>query len=306
MKPRARWLYVLLPIAGAVELGMSIAERSPEPAPEDYGALEGALESVYHDGDLVVVAPRWAEPHVRHAAGDRYFPLSALGRSDVERFSRAIEVSADGERSQELSAFREVERRDVGPFVVRVLDNPAPERVVFDFVEGLGPRFASAEGTDPKTRCTWNERAEIMTGGLGGHPGFPRARFDCPESPYLNVSVTVIADETFLPRRCIWAHPTQRGARVIRFSGVPLGERIVGHSGMYWMIEREKKGAPVDLTVRVDGREIGRTQHLDGQGWERFEMPLGEDAHKPSATVELVVSSPNYRDRHFCFQADTR
>lgn len=306
MRPRAAWLFVALPVLGVAELGLALNDRGSAPRPEAYDALEPALAELYEDGDLVVVAPRWAEPHARRALGDRYFPLAALGRSDEARFERALEISALGERAPELAAFREVSRRSVGPFVVRVLSNPAPERVVFDFVEHLEPAWVTVGGTEPETRCAWSQTSRPMTGGLGGHPGFPPRRFECPDGPYLNVSSTVIADQDFLPRRCIWAHPTRRGARTLRFNGVPLGQRIVGHSGMYWMIERPRAGAPVDLELRVDGELIGVERHSDGEGWKRFSFELGEHAGKASANVELSVRSEDYRDRHFCFQADTR
>ncbi|NUP09020.1 MAG: hypothetical protein HOW73_23465 [Polyangiaceae bacterium] len=301
-----RWLYAALPLAGAVEMVAAIGFGHAAPGPDDYERLVPELASVYREGDLVVVTPRWAEPHVRHAAGDPFFPLRAIARSDDASFPRVVEISLRGARSDAFEGYREVDHREVGNLELFVLENPAPERVVFDFVEALEPGWASAGGTDPPTTCPWNPRAEIMTGGLGGHPGFPRARFVCPDSPYLNVSATVIADQSFLPRRCIWAHPTKRGARVVRYSGVPLGDRIEGHGGMYWMIERERKGAPVTLEVRVDGETVGSVVHEDGDGWKPFSFPLEERAGRPSATVEFFVSSPDYRDRHFCFQADTR
>lgn len=301
-----RWLYALLPLAGLVELVLAVVDHTGGATSEEYAQLEPALADVALDRDVVVVSPRWAEPHVRRALGDRYFPLDALARSDIRVFERAIEISAYGETSEELEGFRETSRKDVGPFVVRTLENPRYEPVVFDFVAGLEPRWASAGGTDPQTSCSWNERARLMTGGLGGHPTFPRRRFECPESPYLNVSVTVVADQEFMPRRCIWAHPPLSGERVVRFSGVPLGEKIVGHAGMYWMIERARIGAPVDMVVRVDGEVVGTVTHADGEGWKRFELPLGAHARKDKATVEFGVSSVDYRDRHFCFQADTR
>jgi hypothetical protein len=75
---------------------------------------------------------------------------------------------------------------------------------------------------------------------------------------------------------------------------------------MYWMIEREKKGAPVTLAVRVDGEEIGRYEHKDGDGWAGFEMPLGAHTGKKSSVVEFAVSASNYLHRHYCFEADTR
>lgn len=306
MKLGRGYFYALLPIAGAFELIGSLLAHRSAPAPDRYEELGAAMESLHHRGDLVVVAPRWAEPHARHALGDAFFPLEAVARSDADRFARAIEISIRGQHAPELSRFTEVERREVGPFSLRVLENPKPERVVFDFVDGLVPTWASAASTDPPASCTWSKRSRVMTGGLGGHPAFPAQRFECPEGVYLNVSATVIADEQFLPRRCIWAHPPARGARIVRFSGVPLGERIVGHMGMYWIIERTKKGAPIDLAVVVDGDRLASFRHVDGEGWKGFEVPLGSHAGAERATVEFEISTSDNTDRHLCFQADSR
>ncbi|MFO0551817.1 MAG: hypothetical protein U0271_25750 [Polyangiaceae bacterium] len=304
-------LLCALPAVALFELGAGCWSRSRAPEPADYALLEPAMAELYKPGDLVVVAPRWAEPYARASVPDaRVFTLETLGRSDAGTYARAIEISALGAHAPELSQFREVERRSVGPFELRVLENPAPEHVLFDFVENLEPRWASAFGTTGGpggggTRCTWSERARPAAGGLGGHPGFPARRFVCPEGFYLNVSATVIADEEFLPRRCIYAHPTEQGERVVRFDKVPLGDKIVGHAGLYWMIERAQLGAPIRLEVRVDGDVVGALIHTDGEGWRRFEFPLGGHAGA-EASVEFAVSSTDYRDRHFCFQADTR
>jgi hypothetical protein len=178
--------------------------------------------------------------------------------------------------------------------------------VVYDFTDHLGPEAADVRGTDPPLACAWNPRATIVAGGLGGHPTFPPARFECPGGVFFNVGVTVIADEEFRPRRCIWSHPFARGEIVTRFHDVPLGGVIRGHGGMYWIIERERRGAPVTLTVRVDGDTVGSAVHRDGDGWAPFEFALGKHAGAPKAEVEFAVSSPNYRDRHYCFEADSR
>jgi hypothetical protein len=306
MRFRTVWLSALLPIAAVIELAAGVRQRSAAPREADYDAIIPVVSQLHREGDLVVVAPRWAEPHVRRALGDDFFPLAAVARSDTARFPRAIEISLLGEEASELSGFREVDRRDAGGMRVRVLENGAPEPVVFDFVEHLEPRWASAFGTDPAVGCSWSDRARVASGGLGGTPTFPAKRFVCQDDFYLNVSATIIADERFLPRRCIYAHPTPAGARVVRFDKVPLGQRIVGHSGLYWMIERSKLGAPVDLEVRVDGDSLGTFTHSDGEGWKRFEVDLGPHANSQEASVEFVVSAARYEHRHFCFQADSR
>lgn len=307
MKKRLRvvWLGLALPLLGLLELCGAVAFAHRAPREEEWSKLVPLAESVHRPGDLVVVAPRWAEPHARRVLGDAFFPLDIAARSGPETFERAIEVSILGAHSEELEGFREVRSSRVGPFTLRELENPKPERVVFDFVRELGPDHVVVP-TDEGEPCAWTDRAKVRTGGLGGHPTFPRERFQCPEGLFFQVSTTVVADENFLPRRCIWAHPPESGRRVIRYSKVPLGERIIGHLGMYWMIERERAGAPVTLAVRVDGAEVGRVDHADGEGWKRFELPLGDKANAAGATVEFEVTTPDYMHRHLCFQADSR
>lgn len=300
------WAFLAVPLAGVVELAAHLWLARRPPSFDDWYGVTDAVRAMKQPGDLVVIAPAWADPAARRALGDDLMPLRDVARPDVTRYAHAVEVSILGERSPEVAGFREVDRREVGRFVLRRLDNPAPAHVVYDFVDHLDPAVVDVRGTEPPAACRWNPRAAVVAGGLGGHPTFPATRFECPGGVFFNVGVTVIADEDFRPRRCLWSHPFARGEIVTRYRDVPLGRVIRGHGGMYWIIEREKKGAPITLTVRVDGDVVGRVVHRDGDGWASFELPLGAHAGAAAATVEFAVSSPRYRDRHFCFEADTR
>ncbi len=75
---------------------------------------------------------------------------------------------------------------------------------------------------------------------------------------------------------------------------------------MYWMIERERRGAPVTLSVRVNGETVGEATHADGDGWAAFEFPLAAHAGAAEAEVEFAVRSADFTHRHYCFEADTR
>ena len=81
-----------------------------------------------------------------------------------------------------------------------------------------------------------------------------------------------------------------------------VGERLVGHGGLYWMTERAGRGAPIELVVEVDGVPIGTFIHADGDGWTRFEMTIPSPSAEPR-DVGFIVSSPGDRDRDFCFEA---
>ncbi|MCC6556158.1 MAG: hypothetical protein IT372_24625 [Polyangiaceae bacterium] len=329
MSARRRWARAALiaaPLLGLIELGAHVVFSRRAPRFEDWDAVKAPVSAMRREGDLVVIAPAWADPAARRALGDELMPLRDAARPDESRYEAAIEVSILGQRAPELEGWREEAREARGGFVLRRLVNPAPARVVFDFVDNLRPPLVDVRGTDPGSgaqgaprgarpgapdvepdvACAWSERAKVEAGGLGRHPTFPAQRFECPGGSFFHVGVTVIADQDFRPRRCIWSHPFKRGEIVTRYRGVPLGRVIRGHAGIDWMTERDRRGAPVTLTVRVDGEVIGAATHEDGDGWEAFEMPLGAHAGAASAEVELAVTTTNYSHRHYCFEADTR
>ncbi|WP_437841130.1 hypothetical protein [Sorangium sp. So ce1153] len=295
-----------LPALGLGELGAHVYFSRRAPGFDAWREVKAPLAAMKQPGDLVIVAPAWADPAARRALGDALMPLRDAARPDESRYAAAVEISVLGERAGELAGFREEERQEHGGFVLRRLVNPSPARVVYDFVDHIAPSSADVRVTDPPAACRWNPRARVAAGGLGGHPTFPAERFECPGGPFFNVGVTVIADEEFRPRRCIWSHPPRDGAIVTRFRDVPLGSVIRGHAGMYWIIERERQGAPVTLSVRVDGEAVGEATHVDGDGWAAFEFPLGAHAGAARAEVEFAVTSADYTHRHYCFEADTR
>lgn len=302
----ARALLLALPVLGLVELGAHVVQTRRPPSFDAWREIAAPVREVKQDGDVIVVAPAWAEPAARRGLGDELMPIRDLGRPDMTRYAHAVEVSILGAESPDLKGFREISRREHGKFVIRRLENPTAARVVYDFVDHARPPDADVRGTDPKLACAWNPRAPILAGGLAGHPTFPPERFECPGGPFFNVGVTVIPDQDFKARRCLWSHPFAKGEIVTTFHKVPLGQVIRGHGGLSWFVERDRRGAPITLAIRVDGEPVGSFTHSDGEGWKAFEMQLGAHAGAAAAEVEIAVSTRNYRDRHFCFEADTR
>ena len=302
----ACYAIALVPVAGLGELAAQIYVSRRAPSFASWQQIAAPVAALRQRDDLVVVAPRWAEPMARQVIGDEQLTMADLGRPDVSRYRTALEISILGERAPELAGWQELSRETHGKFQFRRLENPNARPVLLDFVDALSPERVSVSTGLEASPCPWTDHAIVVAGGLGGHPTFPASRFQCPQGTFFNVGVTVIADETFLPRRCLWAHPPQRGELVIRYENVNLGDVIAGHGGMYWIIERELGGASVTLGVRVNGAPLGELVHNDGDGWAAFEMPLGAQAHARAAVVEFAVSSPNYQHRHFCFEAVTR
>jgi hypothetical protein len=208
---------------------------------------------------------------------------------------------------EELVGWKEEGREAHGKFLLRRLANPDPAKVIYDFVDHARPPHADVRGTNPPLSCTWNTRATVAAGGLGGHPTFPARALRVPRGVFFNVGVTVIADEEFRPRRCLWSHPFARGEIVTRFHDVPLGR---GHPGSLRALldhgAREARSA--HHAHRARGRRH-RGQHgaqATATAGRASRSRSGAHAGAEKAEVEFAVSTSFYRDRHFCFEADTR
>ena len=304
MLPKAlAWLAV--PFVGLAELAAHFYFSSRPPKPDEWKTARDAVASLRRHGELVVVAPEWAEPNARYAFGDALMPLADVARPDVSAYPRAIEVSIIGASAPELHGWKLVEERHAGKLRLRVLQNPKPVNVLYDFVDHVPDAVVTEDRGGHETLCRWNPAAVRSAGGLHGDPAFPSMRHECGGGASEFVGVTVVEDQSWRGRRCIWAEPAQGATRVIRFRNVLLGRVVRGYATLPWWIERELRGAPVEMTVAIGDETIGTYVHRDGDGWKAFEMPTGK--HEGTrADVVFRVSSPRARDRQLCFQADTR
>ncbi len=304
----AKYLPLAVPLLGLLELWAHSFFSRRAPSASAWAELAPLVRSWYQPGDLVVVAPFWAEPMARWKFGDAIMPTRDVARPDATRYARAIEVSTLGRRSPELSGWKTERETKEGGFVVRALSNPAPQAVTYDFVDHLvaGAVAVRTEKGSTHSDCAFTSSAPVEGGGLGGPPIYPASRFVCPGEPsHVFAGVTVIDDEQNRPRRCIWAHPPTGDAELaVRFHDVPLGDRLHGHAGLGWLIERDLGGPPFTIRIMVGTTEVGRVVHEPGDFWKAFELPLGAAA-RSTADVEFRVSAPP-NGTHVCFEADSR
>jgi hypothetical protein len=303
---RARLLWLLLPIAGLLELASFVHDARKAPRVEEWQALRAEVARLKGPTDLVVVAPEWADPIARLAFGDALMPIADLARPDVSAYARAVEVDALGASSAELEGWSVRQVLHVGRFELRVRENPKPAQVLFSFVEQAHPPslnvdFASAaEGGE----CPFTRRARFSAGGLHGHLGFPRERYECGSREDYFVGVTILDDQAYRPRRCIWAQAAGQHVN-LRYAAVPIGRKIYGYSGLSYFLNRDGRQGPVTLSARVAGEEVGRSElHHDGS-WLPFEFDTTRFAGQ-TAAVEFVVTHEGYDEHQFCFYADTR
>lgn len=307
--PRHFWPWALLgvPGLGVLELVAHLYFRGRTPQLEDYRALEPVVTELRHAGDLVAISPYWAEPNLRWSLGDALMPLRDVARPEDSRYPVAIEVRLPGADSA-FGDWKVETSREVGAFVVERRVNPHHEPVSFDFVDAFSKDLEVSVGRDERSRtaCTYNAKARVSNGALGGHATFPAQRFECGSSEWDFVGVTVIEDQHYHPRRCLWAHPPSgKRHKVVQYARVPLGKRITGFTGAPFLIDRESDGAPIEVVVTVDGEQVGRTRHENGDGWRSFDVATD----KYSGTthdVAFEVFADSTKKRDFCFYADVR
>ena len=304
---RVRYLWLLVPIAGLAELGSFVWDAKRAPQIADWQAIRAQVERLKRPTDLLLVAPEWADPIARYAFGDALMPIADEARADVSAYARAVEVDALGSAASELDGWLVRQEYPVGRFELRVRENPKPEKVLFSFLDNARPPMlavSAGDSGDSERSCAYTEHAPSSTGGLHGHLAFPRERYLFGGEEFF-VGVTILDDQRYRPRRCLWAEPRAFESVRLRFTNVPLGKKIYGYAGLSYFLFRDGAHDPTIISIRVAGQEIGSYEHHDERGWHHFEFDTERFAGT-SADVEFDVASNDPSDRQFCFYADTR
>jgi hypothetical protein len=303
---RARFLWLLLPVAGFAELFAFVHDARSAPRIAEWQAVRAQVAQLKGPTDLVVVAPEWSDPLARAALGDALMPIADVARPDVSGYARAIEIDELGASASELEGWRVSSEQRAGRFRIRVRDNPAPEKILFSFLDHVRPPFLDVadRGRLTERGCPFTAHAAVSAGGLHGHLAFPHERFNCGAEEQF-VGVTILDDQEYRPRRCVWAHPHGTNTLRLTFSDVPIGRKIHGYAGLSYFLFRDGNHGPITLSAHVNGEAVGQYLHRDEWGWHGFDFDTSRFAGQ-TASVELDVHSDDPSERQFCFYADTR
>jgi hypothetical protein len=304
--PFVKYLWLGVPLFALAEFGAQLHFSHQFPTVDEWRKVAPEVARLKRPGDLIVVAPSWADPMARLALGDRLMPIAESARPDDAGYARALELGAIGRSSPELADWPLLEEHTAGNFTLRVRKNPRftpvsrvlidhaqpPELEVTEFVEG-GPRA-----------CRYNENASPSSGGLLGTPMFPRRRFKCGAAEGSFVGLTIIEDEDYRPHRCLWANSGLSDVR-LTFKAVPLGNTIRGFVGLPYFMFRDQQGSPVWITTLIDGKIVGRYAHRPEQGFRSFDVPTTEQRGQiADVAFQIAVSDPH--EHQVCLYADIR
>src|SRR5580700_9081686 len=145
----ARYAFLAVPLPGLAELAGHVYFARRTPSFDAWFSIAPAVRAHKKDGDLLLVAPPWADPVARRALGDELMPVRDEARPDVTRYATALELSILGESARELAGWREESSEQIGKFRLRRLSNPSPAHVLFDFVDGARPPLADVREVTP-------------------------------------------------------------------------------------------------------------------------------------------------------------
>ena len=146
-------------------------------------------------------------------------------------------------------------------------------------------------------------KVEIDRGGVKTpckSSGAGKHQCSAPSWNYVGPSSQRVGDAL---RRCIWAHPVDRGTLRITFSKQRLGRAIFGHHGLTDAAVRSfSNGAPVTLKLLVDGKVVVTERQANVRGWNTFRYDTHVRRGK-MATIGFEISTSHAGGRHFCFDA---
>lgn len=300
---RAWWFALAIPAIGLIEATTHVVQANSRVAPADWRAAKGAIVDALkgpNEGDGVIIAPRWAEPTARAEFGREVATIERMAPGDFQRYRHVVELSVRGERASEIASWPVASEKTFGKLSVRIHTNPSYESRVVDLLTLFDRSHVTV--ASGKHDCQLAQGG-TQTGNLGFGPAIPGERFSCQNGAL--AGITVIADLTYRPRRCVLVRPGTEGAplRVV-FRDVDIGKFLVGHHGLYAEHERNLDGAPIVLEARVNDELVGRDTHVDGQAWKEFRFPTNGFPQK--SNIEFALTSQAAGRRAYCFEATTR
>ncbi len=301
---------LLLLAAAAWELGADQLRRRAVPARSSWRQAERFVRKHRRPGDLIVTAPKWADPLGRMVLGD-LLTLDDVTRPDSRTYGRIWELSLRGASHPDTRGL-EVSRRETFGGVRVTLYTQRPVHVAADLYASLPRARVWQERGRKITRCHWSPR-------LAGHQCGPRWK-----------EVRQIRAEIgYEPRRCVLAMPMEGATRVIEYPPLPRGHRLVVWTGLrgydpryrarraVWEYRQLRAGrwrqarrpppvtsVPVTMDVLVNGARLARLSHpIEDEGWRRHVLAMPRPPRSTTAVIQLRIRTRHAWAKHFCFYA---
>lgn len=298
--PRAGlWVVGAVALLAIVESAMAVVGPGRAPSEGDWTAAAAQVRGGFQPGDLIVFAPEWTGAVGRKHLGD-LIPPEMAARADASRYARVWELSIRGAHAPETSesgTFPSGSATWHGRVKVALYTRSSAVRPLFDFTAHLGE--ARVSQTAPESPGGPDERSCAL------QPGSPTA-FRCSGS---NTVEARTLEVDFAPRRGVLAPADGTRTTRLEWESVPLGNSIVGWTGIHDWHSRKFGAGPVDFKLFVDGAQLYSARldnSRDNAGWRPFTVATLRHAGTPHA-IRVEISAPaGASERRLGFHVESR
>lgn len=282
--PLAIALVVGLALLAALEAAQALIAPHRAPRPEDWQAVAAEVRAGFRPGDLIVVAPRWADPVLRQYLGD-VITIPMAARMDDARYGRVWEVSEQGAHAPEAHGTTTRAQR-FGALGLRVVDRK-PAQITYDFLD----RWADARVS----------RWEPDAGRVGACP-WQVDRFVCPAGG--SVHRELVEVDTRI-RAALLAPPLPHAVLVIEWPQVALGRELIFRAGLHDVWARKLGRGTVQVDVWMDGQWVTGAVIGNRSGWAPIRIDTSaRDGGTAAVRVQISARDPHLR--HLAFAAEAR
>lgn len=261
------------------------------PTDADYRAANALIASRAQPGDVIVLAPAWAERGRAFLDAAPVFAGADLAKdeypgtnrqwlvalADAPRFDPEAARAALRSRGPALGA---VER--IGALLVELYEIPGPAQL-HALTEHVADAVVSLDGAS-------SEPCRLRRDGV----------HQCPRGEWNHVRAGWFEVEE-RPMRGIWAHPVDGAALRLEWPDVPLGRAVRGRAAFAG--QSGKSGAEVELALEIDGHVVDKRTFRPRTSPQPFEFTFTGVPER--GRLALLVTTPNAGMRHFVVDAWT-
>lgn len=299
----------LLAVAGvlalaAVESFAGLWGSWREPAPSDWQALATALRAEHQPGDLIAVAPAWADPLARQQLGD-LMPIAMLGRPDAKRYPHIFEITQRGARSEDSAGLQPDWTRRFGPLSLRHYSQPT-QTVAYDFVEHfldahVSDRPGGATGSlsasqDPGAPCLWQGPPPATCGQAEQGRG-PSGAFYCGAGRVERRTLEI----AYRPRYGLSVDCQPGRTAQLDWDAIPdaawAGSALHVWLGLHDYYARKNARGPADVLIDVDDGAVRQTVRIEPRDSERtlqhvvITLPARREGARLTHRVRIAASA---------------
>lgn len=261
------------------------------PTDDDYRRANAFIAPKLQPGDVIVLAPAWAErgrPFLTAAPVEAGYDLEKSEFPGTKRqwlvaLAEAPRFDLEAARRTMSTRGTSIEHLSVGALWVELFAIPGPV-VDFSVTESL-------------------ERATVTIAGPRGETCRPvgQGKHQCSHADWNHVRAGWYEVQE-QPMRCVWAHPVDEGPLEIAFDDVPLRGQVQVRAAFVGQSSSFARGAQVELALRSGETEMARLRVENKPGIQRLSAPLPPWLAE-RGPLTLSISTPSSAMRHFCFDA---